>query len=150
MRKLMLMAVLALALPAVASAQEGPRKEGRGMAMMNTVEFVLKSKAEFNATAEQVSKIEEISKKFDKDTEQLRADMLKVREEMRGAEDRQTLMQKMRPIREELQKKNEAALADVLKLLNDEQKKTVSALLESRREEMQNRRRGAGRNIQKS
>jgi hypothetical protein len=150
MRKLMLMGALVLALPAVASAQEGPRKGGRGMAMLNTAEFVLKNKAEINATAEQVSKIEEISKKFDKDTEQLRAELQKVREEMRGGTDRQTIMQKMRPLREELQKKNEAAKAEVLKLLNDEQKKTVSALLETRREEMKNRRPGGGRNIQKS
>jgi predicted RND superfamily exporter protein len=148
MRKLMLVGALMLAGPAMAAAQEAPRGPGRGM-LANSVEFVLKSAAEFNATAEQVSKIEEINKKFDKDTESLRTDLLKIREEMRGSADRQTVMQKMRPLREELQKKDEAALADVLKLLNDEQKKAVTALLESRREAMQNRRRGGGREIQK-
>jgi Spy/CpxP family protein refolding chaperone len=148
MRKLMLAGALMLAGPALAAAQEAPRGPGRGMPMANSVEFVLKSAAEFNATPEQVSKIEEINKKFDKDTESLRAELLKIREE-RGSADRQTVMQKMRPLREELQKKDEAALADVLKLLNDEQKKSVSALLESRREKMQNRRRAAGRDIKK-
>ena len=151
MRKLMLMAAMALVLPAAAQAQDGQRQMGGRGPMLNTVAWLLTNKAEFNATADQVAKIEAISKQFDTETEKLRAEFDKVREEMRGGADRQTIMQKMRPIRDELQKKDEAAVEEVVKLLNDDQKKTVKQLIEARREQMQNRRRnGAGAGIQRS
>ena len=125
---------LMLALPALAAAQDAPRT-GRGMPRMNTIAWLLESKSEFTATAEQVAGIEKISKKFDAETAQLRADMQKVRDENMGG-DRQAMMEKMRPLRDELRKKDEAAVADVLKLLSPDQQKTVNALLAKRRAEM--------------
>jgi Spy/CpxP family protein refolding chaperone len=146
MRKLMLMAAFALALPAAAQAQDGPRQMGGRAQMLNTVQWLLTSKDEFSATADQVAKIEAIAKKFDAETEKLRAEMDKVRDEMRaGAGDRETMMTKMRPIREELQKKDEAAVEEVLKILNADQQKSVKTLVETRKQEMQNRRRGGQR-----
>ena len=145
MRKLIAVAALALALPATTSAQEAPRGPGGRGPMLNSVEWLLKSKEEFNATAEQVSKIEEISKKFDAETAKLREEFQKVRGEMmNGGADRGTVMQKMRPIRDELQKKDEAAIEEVLKVLSAEQQATVKELLETRREEMRNRQRSGG------
>ena len=144
MRKLIAVAALAVALPATASAQEAPRGPGGRAPMLNSVEWLLKSKEEFKATAEQVSKIEEISKKFDSETAKLREEFQKVRGEMMGGADRATVMQKMRPIRDELQKKDDAAVEEVLKLLSAEQQTTVKELLETRREEMRNRQRGSG------
>jgi Spy/CpxP family protein refolding chaperone len=142
MRKLIAVAALALIIPATASAQDGRGQgRGRGMPMLNSVEWLLKSKEEFKATPEQVTKIEAISKKFDGETAKQREEMQKVREEMMGGgADRQTVMQKMRPIRDELQKKDEAAVKEVLSLLSEDQQKTVLQLLETRREEMKNRR----------
>ena len=149
MRKLIALTALALALPATAAAQDAPRGPGGRGPMLNSVEWLLKSKEEFNATAEQAAKIEEISKKYDTETAKLRAEHQKAREEMMGGADRQTVMQKMRPIRDELQKKDEAAVQEVLKLLNTEQQATIKQLLETRREEMRNRPRpGAQRSIQ--
>ena len=150
MRKLILMAAMSLVLPAAAQAQDGQRQMGGRGPMLNTVAWLLTNKAEFNATADQVAKIEVIAKKFDTETEKLRGEFDKVREEMRnGGGDRQTMMQKMRPIRDELQKKDEAAVAEVLKVLGEDQQKTVKTLIESRREQMQNRRRNpAGTGIQ--
>jgi Spy/CpxP family protein refolding chaperone len=150
MRKLIAVAAIALALPASAAAQDAPRGPGgRGMPMLNTVEWLLKSKEEFKATAEQAAKIEEISKKFDSETVKLREEFQKARQEMMGGADRAAVMQKMRPIREELQKKDEAAVAEVLQLLSTEQQATVKQLLESRRNEMRNRgRQGGQRQIQ--
>ena len=142
MRKLIALAALALALPATASAQDAPRGPGGRGPMLNSVEWLLKSKEEYKATAEQAAKIEEISKKFDTETAKLREEFQKAREEMMGGADRQTVMQKMRPIRDELQKKDEAAVQEVLKVLNAEQQATVKQLLETRREEMRNRRPG--------
>ena len=152
MRKLMMLTALALVLPAAAQAQDGPRQMGGRAPMLNTVEWLLKNKDEFKAMAEQTTKIEAIAKQFDTETEKLRAEFDKVREEMRGGTaDRQTIMTKMRPIREELQKKDEAAVAEVLKVLSEDQQKTVKTLIESRREQMQNRRRnGPGAGIQRS
>ena len=140
MRKLIALTALALALPATAAAQDAPRGQGGRGPMLNSVEWLLKSKEEFSATAEQAAKIEEISKKYDTETAKLRAELQKAREEMMGGADRQTVMQKMRPIRDELQKKDEAAVQEVLKLLNTEQQATVKQLLETRREEMRSRR----------
>jgi hypothetical protein len=143
MRKMMLLAAMALVMPAAVQAQDGPRQiAGRGAMMFNTVEWLLKSKDEFNATADQVVKIEAIARKLDADTEKQRAEMEKAREEMRtGSADRPTMMTKMRPIREELQKKDDAAIEEVLKLLSEDQQKTAKSLLAVRREEMQSRRR---------
>jgi hypothetical protein len=142
MRKLMLAAAVALALPAAAQAQDGPRQMGGRPPMLNTVEWLIKSKDEFNATAEQVAKMEVIAKKFDTDTEKQRAEFDRIREEVRnGTADRMMMMQKMRPIRDELQKKDKEALAEVAKILNDAQKKQVEELIEARREQMQSRRR---------
>ena len=142
MRKLIALAALALALPTVGQAQDGPRP-GRGM-MQGTVEWLLTEKAKFNATDEQVAKLQELVKKYEKDTEKQREEMQKAREEMQGGGDRQAIMQKMRPIRDEMQKKDEASVEEALKLLNDEQKKTVTQMIEARREEMRNRRRPGG------
>jgi hypothetical protein len=146
MRRLMMLAALAMVIPAAAQAQERPRQMGGRGQMMNTVEWLVKSKDEFKASAEQIAGLEAIAKKFDADTEKQRAELDKAREEMRaGTTDRSAMMMKMRPIREELQSKDEAAVAEALKLLSQEQQKTVKALLEARREEMQNRRRPNGK-----
>lgn len=139
MRKLLAAAALALVIPALASAQETPRGQGPRGPMLNSVEWLIKSKEEFQATAEQVAKLEAISKKLDTETAKQRQELQKVREEMMGGGDRQTVMQKMRPIRDELQKKDEAAIAEVLLVLTPEQQATVKQLLETRREEMRNR-----------
>jgi Spy/CpxP family protein refolding chaperone len=146
MRKLMLLAAMALALPAAAHAQDPPRPMGgRGMMMMNTVDWMLKSKDELAPSADQIAKLEVIAKKLDTDTEKERAELEKAREEMRaGTADRSAMMIKVRPIREEMQKKDEAAVEEALKVLSADQQKTVKALLEARREEMQNRRRPNG------
>ena len=150
MRKLIAVAAIAAVLPASAAAQDAPRGPGgRGMPMLNTVEWLLKSKEEFKATAEQAAKIEEISKKFDSETVKLREDFQKARQEMMGGADRAAVMQKMAPIRDELRKKDEAAVEEVLKVLSTEQQTTVKQLLESRRNEMRNRgRQGGQRPIQ--
>lgn len=149
MRKWIWMTALALALPAAAQAQEAPRGMGARGPMLNSVEWLLNAKAEFNATPEQVTKLEAIAKQFDTETVKLREEFMKLRLEMRGSADRQTIMQKMRPMREELQKKDDAAVAEAMKLLDAEQKKTVESLLQSRREEMRNRpRAGAQRREQ--
>lgn len=144
MRKWIAVAALALALPIAAEAQETPRGQGGRGPMLNSVEWLLKSKEEFKATAEQVAKIEAISKKYDAETAKQREEFQKVREEMMGGADRQTVMQKMRPIRDELQKKDDAALQEVLAILNAEQQATVKQLLETRREEMRSRGRQGG------
>jgi hypothetical protein len=146
MRRLMMLAALALVIPAAAQAQDRPRQMGgRGQMMMNTVEWLIKSKEEFKASDDQIAKLEVIAKKFDADTEKQRAELDKARDEMRaGTADRSAMMIKVRPIREEMQKKDEAAVAEALKLLSEDQQKTVKSLLEARREEMQNRRRPGG------
>lgn len=148
MRKWIWLTALALALPAAAQAQEAPRGMGARGPMLNSVEWLLNAKTEFNATPEQVTGLEAIARKFDTETAKLREEFQKLRLEMRGSADRQTIMQKMRPMREELQKKDDAAVAEAMKLLNAEQKKTVESLLESRREQMRNRTRTAPRRDQ--
>ena len=139
MRKVLLAAALSLGLPAVAAAQDAG---GQGRpAMQNTVEWLLKEGSEqFKATPEQVAKLQEIAKKFGDETAKLRQEMQKVRGEMQSSGDRMTGMQKMRPIREELQKKDDAAVAEALKLLTDDQKKIAEKLIAERREQMMNRR----------
>jgi hypothetical protein len=137
--KLIALTALALVVPASASAQDGPRAMGRARPMLNTVEWLLKSKDEFKATADQAAKIQEIGTRFDAETAKQREEFRKIREEMLGGGDRQTVMQKMQPIRDELQKKDEAALAEVMKLLDEDQRITVKQLLESRRQDMRNR-----------
>ena len=143
MRKLIAMTVFALAWPAGAMAQDAPAQRP-GRMMMSTVEWLLTEKAKFSPTEEQVTKLQELAKKFDAETTKLREEMQKIRAEIQDGADRQALMQKMRPVREEIQKKDEAAVEEALKLLNDEQKKTVTQMIEARREEMRNRRRGGG------
>ena len=138
MKKLMLMAAFALALPAAAQAQESPRGPGRGQ--MHTIEFLVKAAPEYNATAEQVAKLNEILAKFTKDTDKLRAEALKVREEMKGGADRSALMLKMRPIRDELQKFDDAAVEEALKVLNAEQQKHVQHMVDARKQDMSSRR----------
>ncbi len=142
MRRLIAVAALVLA-PAVASAQEAPRGPARGMGPMNTISWLLEARADYQATDEQVAKIEVIKKKFDADTEQLRADMQKLREAGMGG-DRQAMMEKMRPLRDQMRTKDEAAVAEVMKLLSPEQQKTVNDMLAKRREEMQSRMRNRG------
>jgi hypothetical protein len=137
------MATLALALPTVAAAQDAPRGPGRGM-MQSTIEWLLTEKAKFNPTAEQVTKLEELVKKYETDTAKQREEMQKAREEMQGGGDRQAVMQKLRPIRDEMMKKDESIVEEALKLLNDEQKTTVKQMIEARREDMRNRRRPGG------
>lgn len=143
MRRLMAVAMLAL-VPAVASAQEAPRGMGRAAGSMNTIGWLLESKADYQATTEQVARIEEINKKFEAETASLRAELQKIREEGMGGGDRQAVMQKMRPLRQKMRTKDEAAVAEVMKLLNAEQQKTVNGMLTKRREEMRNRMRNRG------
>lgn len=143
MRKLIAVAALVL-VPAVASAQDTPRGQGRGMPRMNTIDWLLESKADFKVTAEQAAKIEAISKKFDQETASLREQMQKIRSENMGGGDRQAMMQQMRPLREEMRKKDEAAVAEVMKLLTPDQQKLVNEAMAKRREEMRNRMRGRG------
>lgn len=144
MRKVIAIAALAMVLPATAAAQDAPQqRQGRGM-MQGTIEWLLTEKAKFNATAEQVTKIEALAKKFESETAKHREEMQKMREEMQGGGDRQAMMQKMRPIRDEMMKKDEAAVEEALKLLSDEQKATVKQMIEARREEMRGRRGRAG------
>ena len=146
MRKLIAVAAIALAIPATAVAQEGQgqgRGQGRGLGMMNSAEWLLKSKDEFKATPEQATKIEAIVKKYETETAKQREEFQKVREEMMGGgADRATIMQKMRPIRDELQKKDDAAVKEVMSVLSEEQQKIVTQLLETRRDEMRTRGRG--------
>ena len=143
MRRLIAVAVLAL-VPTVASAQEAPRGMGRAVGSMNTIGWLLESKAEYQATTEQVARIEAINKKFEAETASLRAELQKIRDEGMGGGDRQAVMQKMRPLREEMRTKDEAAVSEVMKLLNAEQQKTVNEMLTKRREEMRNRMRNRG------
>lgn len=138
MRRLIVLAALTLA-PAVASAQEAPRGMGRAVGSMNTIGWLLESKAEYQATDEQAARIEAINKKFEAETASLRAELQKIRDEGMGGGDRQAIMQKMRPLREEMRTKDEAAVAEAMKLLNAEQQKTVNELLAKRREEMRTR-----------
>jgi protein CpxP len=145
MRKLIAVVALAMVLPATAAAQDAPQqRQGRGM-MQSTIEWLLTEKAKFNATGEQVTKLEALAKKFEGETAKHREEMQKVREEMQGGGDRQAMMQKMRPIRDEMNRKDEAIVEEALKVLNDEQKATVKQMIEARREEMRNRRRGGSR-----
>jgi periplasmic protein CpxP/Spy len=144
MRKLIAVAALAMVLPATAEAQDAPQqKQGRGM-MQSTIEWLVTECAKFNATPEQVTRLEALAKKFESETAKQREEMQKVREEIQGGGDREALMQKIRPIRDEMTKKEEAVVEEALKVLNDEQKATVKQMIEARREEMRNRRRGAG------
>lgn len=144
MRKVIAIAALAMVLPATAAAQDAPQqRQGRGM-MQSTIEWLLTEKAKFNATAEQVTKLEALAKKFEDETAKHREEMQKMRAEMQGGGDRQAMMQKMRPVREEMMKKDEAAVDEALKLLSDEQKATVKQMIEARREEMRGRRGRAG------
>ena len=148
MRKLMLLTALAFLVPAAANAQDRPRQMGGRGQMMNTVEWLIKSKDEFKASDEQIAKLTVIAKKFDTDTETQRAELDKAREAMRsGTSDRAAVMAQLRPIREDMQKKDEAALEEALKVLSEDQQKTVKALIQARREEMQSRRRPAGQPI---
>ena len=148
MRKLMLLSALALIVPAAADAQERPRQMGGRGQMMNTVEWLITNREEFKGSDEQIAKLEVIAKKFEADTKQQRAEMDKAREAMRsGTTDRATVMMQLRPIREDMQKKDEAAVEEALKVLSEDQQKTVKALIQSRREEMQNRRRSDGQPI---
>ena len=148
MRKLMLLSALALMVPAAADAQERPRQMGGRGQMMNTVEWLITNREEFKGSDEQIAKLEVIAKKFEADTKQQRAEMDKAREAMRsGTTDRATVMMQLRPIREDMQKKDEAAVEEALKVLSEDQQKTVKALIQSRREEMQNRRRSDGQPI---
>ena len=148
MRKLMLLSALALMVPGAADAQERPRQMGGRGQMMNTVEWLITNREEFKGSDEQIAKLEVIAKKFEADTKQQRAEMDKAREAMRsGTTDRATVMMQLRPIREDMQKKDEAAVEEALKVLSEDQQKTVKALIQSRREEMQNRRRSDGQPI---
>jgi Spy/CpxP family protein refolding chaperone len=148
MRKLMLLAALALMVPAAANAQDRPRQMGGRGQMMNTVEWLVTNREEFKASDDQIAKLEAIAKKFDSDTEKQRTELDKAREAMRsGTSDRAAVMAQLRPIREDMQKKDEAALVEALKVLSEDQQKTVKALIEARREEMQSRRRPAGQPI---
>ena len=139
MKKLMLMAAIALALPVAANAQEAPRGPGRGQ-MISSVEYLVKAAGEFTATPEQITKLEEIAAKFAKETAKEREEMQKIRGEMQSGADRSALMLKMRPIREEIQKKDEAAVEEALKVLTADQQKIAKQLVDARREEMNNRR----------
>ena len=139
MKKLMLMAAIALALPVAADAQEAPRGPGRGQ-MVSSIEFLVKASAEFNATAEQLTKLEEIAAKFAKETTKEREELQKIRGEMQSGADRSAAMLKMRPVREELQKKDDEAVEEALKVLTADQQKIAKQLVDSRREQMNNRR----------
>ena len=139
MKRLMLMAAVALALPVAASAQEAPQGPARAQ-MMSTIEFLVKASGEFNATPEQVAKLEEIAAKFARETAKEREAMQKIRAEMQPGADRSALMMKMRPVREEMLKKDEAAVEEALKVLNADQQKYAKQVLETRKQEMNNRR----------
>lgn len=146
MRKFIALTFFALAIPASGNAQEIMGAQMRGP-QISTIEWLIKSKDEFNATTEQVTKLEELSTRFKSETAKLREELQKVRAEMMNTDDRQATMQKMRPLREELQKKDEAAVEEAIELLNDEQKQTVNTLLETRRNNNENRRRRSGAGI---
>ena len=138
MKKLIAIAALALAMPTVAAAQDAARGQGRQQ-MLSTIEYLVKLGGEFNATPEQLTKLEALAATFAKETSKHREEMQKVREEMQAGGDRSALMQKMRPIREEMQRKDDAAIEEALKVLNAEQQEYVKKLVEARREQRANR-----------
>lgn len=148
MRKYVLGALIALAMPAAAFAQDGRPQggppggmrggQGRGMMRENVVEWLLTKKDEFRPSGEQVAKLTEISDKLKKEMEEQRTKMQKMREEAQsGGGDRSEMREGMRDAMEKYRKHEEEAAEDALKVLNDEQKKVVKDLLDARKKEME-------------
>jgi Spy/CpxP family protein refolding chaperone len=139
----------ALLTPVTAMAQEEARPErgmraGPGM-RQNTIEWLLTRKEEFRPTGEQVARLEAIAKQLNEANAARREELRKARQEATTGGDRRASFEKLRPVLEELRKQDEAATKEALTVLNDEQKKVVEELLETRKKEMQDRRGGMGR-----
>ena len=132
--RIVMLAALALLVPAIASAQEARRPRMQ----VNSIEWLLDRKEEFRPSGEQVAKLEEIAKALNDVTTKQREEIRKLRDEgMSG--DRREAFQKMRPLMDEMRKQDDEAVKEALKVLNDEQKKVVSDMIEARRKEMENR-----------
>ncbi|HUP89321.1 MAG TPA: Spy/CpxP family protein refolding chaperone [Longimicrobiales bacterium] len=139
--------VAALLLPAASFAQDGPPggRGGRGQGRMmqqSTVAWLLDDvqKEQYRPSGEQIAKLQTISEKLQKDFDEQRAKMQKMRDEaMNGGGDRGKMREEMREAMDKLRKKDEEAVEDALKVLNDEQKKVVKDLLDARKKEMDSR-----------
>ena len=133
MRKFMALLVLMMAVPAAANAQQA-RPDTRGITLASSIEFLVASKDELNASAEQIAKLEEIGQKFNAETAKLRKDLLKIRDELNAGGNRQLIFAKVQPIREEMQKHDDAAIAAALQVLSAGQQEIARQLIASRSE----------------
>jgi hypothetical protein len=155
MKKFVYTVALIALLPAVSYAQERPRGGPQGRMLQSTIEWLLSQKDQFRPTEEQVAKLEELNKKLTESSANEREELRKIRDEaMNGGGDRREMREKVRPpdltyptyptyrpLMEKLRKHDEEAAEDALELLNDEQQKVVKDLLETRKKEMEARRR---------
>ncbi len=137
MRRLAMTFAMALALPVAATAQGGPPQ---GRVQQNSIEWLLTQKDQFRPSEEQVAKLAELGKQLTEATSKQRDEMRKLRQENMGG-DRAAMMEKVRPIMEQIRKQDSEATEAALKVLNEEQQKVVKDLLDARQKEMQARRR---------
>jgi hypothetical protein len=152
---LVLAATLASAAPALAQGGRG----GRGMGMMrapeNSVTWLISKKADYNGSDEQIKSLELIARKLDDDTKEVRAQIMKLLPpppadpQNMTDEERTAIRAKMqeigpqlRPLREEFQKKDEAAIQEALAIFKDDQCAIVKKLLEDRASAGRSGRRG--------
>lgn len=122
----MLLAAALLA-PAALSAQQQPGQGpgGRGMGMRNAAAIAIEHKADLGLSDEIVAKLQTI----DKAAQDKNAPLVKQMQDARAGvdfqsmtdEQRQAMRQKMQPIMQQLRDNNQAARADVEKLLTPEQ-----------------------------
>lgn len=158
-RTMMALAVAALLVPAASFAQQDStrggmgRMGGMGMGMgrggapqQNSIDWLLTQKDQFRPTADQVTKLQELSAKLIKENQEQRDKLQKLRADaMNGTGDRDAMREQGRSAAEKMRKNDAEASEDAVKLLNDEQKKVVKDLLDKRRKEMEARRSGMGR-----
>jgi hypothetical protein len=138
---LALAATAILAAPALGQAADRGAVTDVMRAPENSVTFIISKKSEWKGSDELVAKLEVIAKKLDEDTKDA---VTKIRgalppegtdPQKLSAEERQALVAKLQevsPQREEFRKKDEAAIAEVLKVLNTQQQTAVKKLLADR------------------
>jgi Spy/CpxP family protein refolding chaperone len=124
------LATIALMASASVSIAQGPPGGGPGRGMMRaSVAILLENKDSIPLTAEQVTKIEEISKAA-------QAKNAPIMEKMRAARESGAGMEGMRPIMSEARKNDEDAYQAALALLSAEQKPKAEAIVTKAREAM--------------
>jgi Spy/CpxP family protein refolding chaperone len=134
-----------LLLPAAVFAQQGPGRRGGREFQANLFERILQHKTDLALSADQVSKLEVLSKQLQEKQKPIIDEMRQqreagVRRDQMTEEQREAARKNMEKLRDQ----REEALASLKSVLTDEQQTKVKSMLEDRRGDRRGRRQHGG------